>query len=88
MLWPGAQQQPSGNGPRLLRELPVHFAIDYRGWTPPSHPHFFPLVLPCSSLPQSEGLHVCMALSVLPNCLDVDTVITRVSNTLVLQKHS
>lgn len=34
MLWPGAQQQPSGNGLRLLRELPVHFAIDYRGWTP------------------------------------------------------
>ncbi|KAG7220711.1 hypothetical protein INR49_017825 [Caranx melampygus] len=35
MLWPGAQQQPSGNGLRLLRELPVNFAIDYRGWTPP-----------------------------------------------------
>lgn len=36
MLWPGAQQQPSGNGLRLLRELPVNFAIDYRGWTPPA----------------------------------------------------
>lgn len=37
LLGPGAQQQPSGNGLRLLRELPVHFAIDYRGWTPTSH---------------------------------------------------
>lgn len=67
MLWPGAQQQqqPSGNGLRLLRELPVHFAIDYRGWTPTSHPRFSlcasPLISPCpqvkTTLHWTVGLH-------------------------------
>lgn len=31
MLWPGAQQQPSGNGLRLLRELPVDFCHRLQG---------------------------------------------------------
>lgn len=56
-LWPGAQQQPSGNGLRLLRELPVHFAIDYRGWTPIPlpPPTQFPLCLRAYlSSPQSK----------------------------------
>lgn len=63
MLWPGAQQQPSGNGLTLLRELPVHFAIDYRGWTPTS-PHLFPCFPTHLSSPsikmtllQTVGLH-------------------------------
>lgn len=57
MLWPGAQQQPSGNGLRLLRELPVHFAIDYRGWTPTSHPRFSSVLPPLiSPHPQSKQL--------------------------------
>ncbi|KAM7404662.1 hypothetical protein PAMP_011989 [Pampus punctatissimus] len=55
MLWPGAQQQPSGNGLRLLRELPVHFAIDYRGWTPTSPPSFLLCASPLiSPHPQSK----------------------------------
>lgn len=73
MLWPGAQQQPSGNGLRLLRELPVHFAIDYRGWTPIP----LPLVPPCASLfisahPQSKrlftGLSDCIKYTAVTNC--------------------
>lgn len=72
MLWPGAQQQPSGNGLRLLRELPVHFAIDYRGWTPtsppslPPHPHPLHPVPPHSSLltlSQNDSSLDCRAAS-------------------------
>lgn len=70
MLWPGAQQQPSGNGLRLLRELPVHFAIDYRGWTPIPLPLVPPPVPPCSfllTLSQNDSSLDCRtASSILP----------------------
>lgn len=68
VLWPGAQQQPSENGLRHLRELPVHFAIDYRGWTPISHPAFslhFHSQLPSQSDWLLAGLQDCITTSAL-----------------------
>lgn len=68
VLWPGAQQQPSENGLRRLRELPVHFAIDYRGWTPISHPAFslhFHSQLPSQSDWLLAGLQDCITTSAL-----------------------
>lgn len=49
-LWPGAQQQPSGNGLRLLKELPVHYATNYRGWTPVSPSLLVFLLIPSQSV--------------------------------------
>lgn len=77
VLWPGAQQQPSGNGLRRLRELPAPSAIDYRGWTPISYPAFALLFHPPLSSQsdwhprRTSGLHYyeCVAyVSFLADC--------------------
>lgn len=78
VLFPGAQQQPSGNGLRRLRELPAHFAIDYRGWTPISHPAFsLPFHAQLSS--QSDwllaGLQDCITKSALLTWTSLRTTI-------------
>lgn len=78
VLWPGAQQQPSGNGLRRLRELPAHFAIDYRGWTPISHPAFslhFHAQLSSQSDWLLAGLQDCITTSALLTWTSLRTTI-------------